>query len=156
MDDAHAAQALLVGAAQKVAQRCACFLGAQPVQIHLRLHRPGAAAQRTRHVRADAWTAKTQPVVRFQQAGDVHGIAQRFAQRRRLVQLALARDRCAGQRLQAHRARLGQALHRPHGAAKQVALLRLRLLPLGRAQRLGTGPLGLRRQLHLDLLQIGQ
>ena len=78
---AHAAQALLVGVADKARQGLARLVAALAVQINLALDAPFTLAQLLHHVHAHAGAAKAQLRVGIEQTGDVHLVAKRFGQR---------------------------------------------------------------------------
>jgi hypothetical protein len=118
----HAAPALGERLPDETGQRFARFIAAQSVQVDLALDRPRAAPQLVQHVGPDVGPPKAQAVVGQQQGLDVNLVGQRFAQRRRFIQRALAgfrsRAQLAGRGAERHLERR----HRPHRMRKGMPL----------------------------------
>ena len=70
MDDAQAAQAILLGRAKEGRQLLPRFFAPQAVQVQFALDGPVALAQLAGHVDADAGPAKAQRIVYVQQDGE--------------------------------------------------------------------------------------
>ena len=91
MDHPHAAQAVPACLADEKHHLFTRFVGAQPVQVQLGLHRPVAPAQPRQRILSHTGAPKGKRLVRLQQLLDVDLVRQRLRQRLLLVLLALTR-----------------------------------------------------------------
>ena len=130
MHHPHAANALLVGGADKSHQRLARLVGAQAMQIDLALHRPLPPAQLGGDIQPDAGAAKTEVVVGVEHAVDINHVADRFLQGRRVVACLLLRNRCRWCGPQVRPVLVHQGLNHAYRGPKQVVLHPTRLLRL--------------------------